>query len=287
MSRAAHPIPDGLRLLPFRGSVAIAAGLVSRRQLQGSRWRRLYRDVYVGREVPDSIEVRAAAAGLLLPDGAAVTGVAAARLLGIDLHAPRSPIDVVTSSPFGPIIGMRIKRGQLPEADIVHGPVTVTAPLRTCWELGWRLPMDQAVMWGDAIARRYRIDRPSLADYAVAHAHWPGGRDAAPVLRFLDGRAESPKESLLRVLLHHAGLPTPELQFPIWDGYRNRRLDFAWPGPKVACEYDGRDHLSQLAPDRTRWRRLMMRGWRIYPVTASDLDDFKPLAEELRSLLDG
>ena len=37
--------PERLRLGPFRGSDAVRMGLLSRRQVQGSSWRRLFHDV--------------------------------------------------------------------------------------------------------------------------------------------------------------------------------------------------------------------------------------------------
>jgi hypothetical protein len=41
---------------------------------------------------------------------------------------------------------------------------------------------------------------------------WPGRRKALQVADFASPKAESPLESVSRVLFHEHGLPTPELQ---------------------------------------------------------------------------
>ena len=62
-------VPAVLRYKPFRGSAAIAAGLVTARQSAGPAWARLFRDVYISAGVPVDLAVRCQAAALLLPTG--------------------------------------------------------------------------------------------------------------------------------------------------------------------------------------------------------------------------
>jgi len=52
------------------------------------------------------------------------------------------------------------------------------------------------------------------------------------------------------------------------------RVDFAWPGRKVAVEYEGRWHgesPQRVAADRRRLNRLREAGWTVVFVTAEDL----------------
>ncbi len=51
------------------------------------------------------------------------------------------------------------------------------------------------------------------------------------------------------------------------------RVDFAWPGRRLAVEYDGAWHAEpgQFAADRRRLNRLTAAGRRVVFVTAEDL----------------
>ncbi len=51
------------------------------------------------------------------------------------------------------------------------------------------------------------------------------------------------------------------------------RVDFAWPGHRLAVEYDGLWHRDpeQFTADRRRLNRLTAAGWRVLFVTAEDL----------------
>jgi hypothetical protein len=70
--------PRHLTSKPFRASEAIADGLVTRGQLRGPAWRRLFRDVYVSAATRDDHLLRVTAAALVVPPGAAITGRSAA-----------------------------------------------------------------------------------------------------------------------------------------------------------------------------------------------------------------
>jgi hypothetical protein len=65
---------------PFRGSEALAAGHVTRRQLAGPRYRRVFRDVYVPAATALTHELRCECAALALPADAVITGRSAATL---------------------------------------------------------------------------------------------------------------------------------------------------------------------------------------------------------------
>ncbi|MCW2668762.1 MAG: hypothetical protein JWO27_659 [Frankiales bacterium] len=86
----------------------------------------------------------------------------------------------------------------------------------------------------------------SGADLAVACAvggrceGWPGGSGIAPVLRFADGRAETPLESISRVAMLWCGLPAPELQVEVYRGRQLLgRVDFLWRAYNLVGECDG------------------------------------------------
>jgi hypothetical protein len=70
-----------------------------------------------------------------------------------------------------------------------------------------------------------------------------------------DGRAESPQETRLRLLVGRSELPEPIAQFRVLDrGRFVARVDIAWPEHRVALEYDGLwpGDPRQFAADRAR-----------------------------------
>ena len=110
---------------------------------------------------------------------------------------------------------------------------------------------------------------------AVAASH-PGTVGAAalrPVLELVDGGAESPQESRLRLLLVGGGLPKPETQIEFYDDYGEAfiRVDMGWRHWKVAVEYDGVQHWSdrrQRSWDIDRIAILEAMGWVVVRVSA-------------------
>jgi hypothetical protein len=85
---------------------------------------------------------------------------------------------------------------------------------------------------------------------------------------------ESEGEAMFYELIERSDLPPGVRQFPIWDGKRWRRLDYAWPIPAVDAEFDGWEThgtRSAFQSDRARDRRLQLLGWRVLHYTAEDV----------------
>jgi very-short-patch-repair endonuclease len=88
----------------------------------------------------------------------------------------------------------------------------------------------------------------------------------------VDGAAESPQETRLRLLLVAGGLPRPETQirFP----KLHVRVDMGWREWKVAVEYDGVQHWAdarQRSWDIKRIALLEAAGWVVVRVSADML----------------
>jgi len=104
-----------------------------------------------------------------------------------------------------------------------------------------------------------------------------------------DARSESPKESELRVLLHEARLPRPELNVNIYDGARFiARVDMLIHGAMLVIEYQGDYHRDpgQWRRDERRRAELEALGYHVTYVTQADLDDPDPLIERIQRLVD-
>jgi very-short-patch-repair endonuclease len=266
-----------LKADPFRGADAVSAGLLTRRQLAGRSWRRLFPDVYVHGDVPVTHALRAQAATVLLPD-AVVSGASAAVLWGVPLAGAGADVEVTQPPTAHPrrVPGLRVRRAQLAAYDVLHRlDVPVTSAEVTAVRLAATLPRTDAVVAVDQMIATGFVSLVTVRQLA-ARGLGAGSARARTVCDLADGLAESPQETRLRLLIRESGLPMPVAQFRVVDprGFV-ARVDFAWPEQKVAVEYDGLWHAEagQFAKDRRRLNRLTAAGWRVVFVTAADLGD--------------
>jgi very-short-patch-repair endonuclease len=294
--RVAPRRPAALRGRIFRGSDAIRAGLLSKGDLRGPAWRRMFRDVYADARIPNAGSYRQrclATAWYVAPKQAAIAGRSAAWLLGVTLANKADPIEVLApvDSRFGPVDGLKIHVADLSEDDVqVVDGLRRTTALRTCWDLAQWLSPPEAVAYLDLMVARGLVTVSALTSYAQERARRRGWRKLLRAASLVDPAAESPQESRLRVRLVLAGLPKPVSQHVIEkDGRFVGRVDLAWPELRVAIEYDGAWHSEsgQLDLDRARLNRLVTTdGWIILHATRRRVrEDFAGLVAEARSAL--
>jgi very-short-patch-repair endonuclease len=89
----------------------------------------------------------------------------------------------------------------------------------------------------------------------------------------MDGGAESPKETWLRLVLIDAGFPKPRTQIRVTDGTRVAFLDMGWDDVKIAVEYDGEHHRTdrgKYRDDILRAEMISRQGWIVVRVLAGD-----------------
>lgn len=251
--------------LPFIGR---QAGKKLKWLLAAGEIRQLTTDVYVASEIPDSIQLRAAAAAVQMPRGAIACGRTAAWIHGIETTA-------LGPTQYIPAQWCRAA------ADVVEvAGVAVTSPIATTVELAMQLPRPFALSAVDAMLRSGRADRWAVRAASTAYAGRPGIHQARQILRYADRRAESPSESWLRLRLIDAGFGRPDLQVRVKGPTRDYRIDLAYPndpaddGRLLGLEYDSdRWHSSSRAETRDEVRRteLAELGWHIIPVRRPDL----------------
>ncbi|MGY2002114.1 endonuclease domain-containing protein [Blastococcus sp. SYSU DS1024] len=277
-------VPDRLRGRFFRGSAAVRAGWLTRQQLRGPAWRRLFRDVYVDAAVPDSHRLRARAAASVLLPGAVISGASAATVWGVDLAAATDDVELTLPPGAHPRRhpGLVVRRASLAAGDVCRRDgALVTTPSATALRLARALAREEAVV---AVDRMIAAGVLGLAEVR-ARAATVRQRE---VCALADGLAESPQETRLRLVMRRGGLPDPVAQHVVRHaGEFVARVDFAWPELKVAVEYDGAWHgaAGQLAKDRRRLNRLQEAGWRVVFVTAADLHDPARLLMTIRAAL--
>ena len=219
----------------------------------------------------------------------------AAALWGLPLPAYASASLHVSALPPGREPRTRGVRGHRLDVPIEHltlrHGLPVPDPAETWAQLGAMHRIDDLVAVGDAILTRDLAEPADLEEAAqrLARRGAKSLREALPLLR---AGAESPRETVVRLILIRAGLPEPELNRDLRDGDGRfvARLDLAYPEYRVAVEYDGRQHaeLAQFRRDADRWPAIAAQGWLLVRVVDHHLIDpgrdvVDPVARALRS----
>lgn len=273
------PVPEALQGKPLTLALAMEHG-VSRRRLGGPLFRSLDRNLWVPAGTEDSLDLFIAASQLVLPEGAAVSGIAATWLHGVDLAPLKpEPVDVIVDQAWRPGYRkvLRPHRAPLPASDVmtVKGKLCTT-PLRTAYDLARGPDLREAVVAIDALLHKKLITTEGLALFA-AERGWPDGARVGRVLELADGGAESPQETRLRlVLVLDGGLPRPETQLVAReaDGRFVARLDMGYRlRRRAGIEYDGKHHAKpdQRLRDHRRHNRLLRAGWPTLYYSAEDI----------------
>lgn len=259
---------------PFVGSEALAHGLLTRHQLR-TRYRALFRNVYLGNDVPASLRARTVAAWLWSDRQGVIAGAAAAALHGTEWIPDNFPVELVAVDTRPPP-GILRRRSRLEdgETQVIEGR-TVTTPERTAFDIGRGGAIRSAVVRLDALARATDFKVDDVLRVAKAHSGSPGLRRLERALALVDPGAQSPRESYLRLLLIDAGLPRPQTQIPVSgaDGIPVAYLDMGWEDCMVAVEYDGDQHRvdrRQYVKDIRRLELLDRMGWIVVRVVAED-----------------
>ncbi len=213
----------------------------------------------------------AAAAATALGPGAAVSHQTAAQLHGLSLLGP-PPAELSITRPPGSGSrtgrpGVRLHCAALPAGHVggrLGVPVTTVA--RTVVDLARVLDFRAGVVAADCALQQKLTSKKELAQVIAACQRWPGLRRAAQVVEFADGGAESPLESLARIVFRDGGLPTPELQVEIRDSEFIGRVDFLWRQFRTIAEVDGAgkyDDRDQAIRQLRRDKRLREAGYEV------------------------
>ena len=263
---------------PFLGSEALAARKLTPYELR-NRYVAVHRDVYIPRGLERSPVVRAQACWLRSRRRGIVAGFSASALHGAKWIDPDRPAAIIDTN-RRPVRGIDVweERIEADEIAVIEG-IRVTTPARTALDLARRYPTDLAVASIDALAQAAEL---KLADIELLVDRYRGRRGikaARAALEMIDGGAQSPKETWLRLLLMRAGFPRPQTQIAVrneW-GWIEAYLDMGWEDIKVAVEYDGDQHRSSRAQYVKDIRRLEMLeqryGWIVVRVIAEDRPD--------------
>lgn len=261
--------------VPFIGSEAVASGRLTPYALR-SRFRLVHPDVYVPAGAELTARDRAHAAWLWSRRRAVVAGRSAAALHGSKWVDDYAAVELLYDYRRPPrAICTWSDRVAEDEIQRIAG-VAVTTPARTALDLACRYPVDKAVAAIDALARATALKVCEVEVLADRYRGRRGIRRARVTLPLVDGGAESPRETWLRLLLIRAGFPPPQTQIAIHAyGELLACLDLGWEEIKLAVEYEGDQHRTdrrQFHRDIARLEALTALGWIVVRVTAEDTE---------------
>ena len=274
---------------PFLGRQAVRRGEISAWQLQRD-YRPIYRNVYLSTRATLTALTRARAAWLWSGGDATLTGLSAAAVLGTKWLGAGEPAELCRPNRHAPS-GIIVHSYDLDAREIhtVSG-IRTTTPERTAFDIGRSWPPNRSIPILDALASATDFKVPDVVALADVKPGSRGIRGLRSVLKLVDGGAESPQESRVRLLLVGAGLPPPETQIEFTDevGIARIRVDLGWRNWRVAVEYDGVQHWSdryQRSWDIDRIALLEAMGWAIVRVSAEMLARPEVIIERVRGKL--
>jgi len=199
----------------------------------------------------------------------------AARALGLELlHDGEERITVARNRSRLTLPGWQVVRSDLPpDARDARDGLACTSIARTLLDLARVLPLDQAVVAADSALRLGVVRLEDLS--AMGTKTGRGAARIRRVLKHADPKCGSVLESLLRVLLAQAGIPTPVTQYRVLDhGGEVARVDFCWPAARLVVEADGyafHSSRDDYRRDRRRMNELERLGWRVLRFSWEDV----------------
>ncbi|MCH9710787.1 MAG: DUF559 domain-containing protein [Actinomycetia bacterium] len=256
---------------PFRASEQLNAGKLTFREL-----RRFHAAVYPGVWIPRGAELdaigRARAAWLWSRRKGVLCSLSAAAVQGAKWVDSDTPAELIHSNRRPPS-GIVVRSESLAPGEAVQvDGLPVTSPARTAFDLGRLLSETEGVQRVDALMNTTDLKTMDIERVARSHPGARGLRRLRRTIELVDGGAESPYESLTRLLLVRNGFPRPETQIEVRDKFGRvfARLDMGWLRWQVAVEYDGKQHWSdgrQRAWDIDRMALLEAAGWVVIRVS--------------------
>ncbi len=174
--------------------------------------------------------------------------------------------------------------------------IAVTGVARTLLDMAWWLSLTNLLVAVDDARLRKLVDWEDL--YTVYRRHSRQGRTSCGPFRSMLDRhlgeetmSRSGWNRLVQALLVDAGLPKPELEYPVRgpDGFA-ADLDLAYPEQKIGIELDSATwHLNRTSFEKDPRRRNQIQnlGWSVLNFTWSDYAErSRQLVATVRAALD-
>jgi hypothetical protein len=174
------------------------------------------------------------------------------------------------------VVGHHVQRDRVRIVEVWGVPVT--SPVDTWCQMSTLVPLDGLIEVGDALVRR-KQPLATMAELRTGVLRYTGQRGAKKLREAFESvrpRTDSAKETATRLVIVRAGLPEPEVNGEILDGFGLKIAtgDLVFREYKVLVEYDGEQHRSdeeQYHWDVDRLDAIMEAGWRVIRINKSHL----------------
>ncbi|WP_123025579.1 hypothetical protein [Mycolicibacterium stellerae] len=247
----------------FKGSEALAGGGLTRARLRWN-YRALFPDVYAPKEAANSLRSNTIGAWLWSRRDGVISGRAAAALHGAKWVDDDTPVEMIWRCGRPPP-GIIVRNELIEDHEIVEiAGLTVTSLQRTAWDIARHMPRDIAVRHLDALANATDVKASDVLLLGERYQRARGLPRARKALALVDGGAQSPRETWLRLLLIDAGNPPPRTQIRVTDGFNEAFIDMGYDEPKVGLDYDGQYHFTdrgRYVHDIGRAELIDGQGW--------------------------
>ena len=207
-------------------------------------------------------------------DAAIVHGLALLDRPKVGVNSVSIPVSLARGRRRRP--GIHVHTAALPPGHLtVRNAIPVTTVARTVIDLARTLPFRSGVVVADSALHGFQTYKAELEAVVRDCSRWPGIARARQVVEFGDALAESPFESIARVVFRDRGLPLPLLQ--VWilaPDHPIGRVDFLWDEHRTIAEADGA--IKYADPDRARRQlkrdaELRRAGYEVVHFTWRDL----------------
>lgn len=254
----------------FIGSVALASGRLTRSRLRWN-YRAMFPDIYSSKLAVVSLHRSTVGAWLWSGRNGVIAGRAAAAIHGALWIDAATPVEMIWKCGRPPK-GILVRNERIDADEIVRvSELMVTSPARTAFDVARHLPRDSAVRHLDALAQATGV---TIADVLPLVDRYPRARGlprARVALALMDGGAQSPQETRVRLILIDDGLPAPRTQIRVSDGVREAFIDMGYDEPMVGLDYEGAHHADnrgQYVYDIGRAEFVERQGWHDIRVVA-------------------
>ena len=232
-----------------------------------------------------------------MAEGAAFSHFTAAVIHGFPLRTARipadRPLDVTTYADSARRRRAGVTVHPLPrdERRVIVDGLQVTHPVDTWCALSAVLTVDELVEIGDHLMRRQSPDATldQLHEAVRRYAGRHGAKRLRQAAELVRARTDSRRETWLRLVLHRAGLPEPEINVSVRDaeGRHIKLGDLVYERERVLVEYDGEQHRTdsmQYHKDTRDLERAVAAGWAVIRVGRLDRDE-RAIVRRVRSAL--
>jgi hypothetical protein len=248
---------------PIIGTESIRDGVLTRGSLRWN-YNAVHPRIYLPKGADPTVQTNAVAAWLWTQRRGVIAGRAAAALHGAKWVDATTPVEIITEHTRRRA-GVIVREERIGADEITEvGGLPVTTPARTALDLARHLERDRAVAHLDALAAATGVSADDALELAAKYRGARGVRRARVAIALMDGGAQSPRETWLRLLLIDAGLPPPRTQVEVSDGVRRAFIDMGYDEPMVGLDYEGGHHSTergQYVHDIGRAELIDGQGW--------------------------